>query len=117
MAVLAVIAMAMPPAPIPNMATRESGIEREAASTTSSTPSTAAPPISTRIPGRRPKAMTRAAASDPTPDAAIRKPNPWAPVPSTSRASEGMTTEKFIPAVATSPTTPTARSTMRVCLT
>ncbi len=58
-----------------------------------------------------------AASSDPTPDAAIRKPKPAAPLPSSFWANAGMSTLKFMPTVATTPTVTTASRTISVCRT
>ena len=72
--VLAVAAMPIAPNPTPSISSNESGYEREAPRRTSPTPSTIAPPAIRDGFGLRPNASHSAASSDPTPDAAIRKP-------------------------------------------
>lgn len=74
MVVLAIAAMLMPPTPIPNMHTIARGIDRVKPRAASSTPRSTAPATMIRGSGRPRKAIVSAASSDPTPDAAIRKP-------------------------------------------
>ena len=59
-------------------------------------------------------AIPSAATSDPIPVAVIRNPYPVASVWSTSRASAGIVTPKFIPNVDTTPTVTVASSTSSV---
>ena len=74
MVVLAIAAMLIPPTPIPNMQISARGIARVKPRAASSAPRRIAPPTMIRGSGRPRKAIVSAASSDPTPDAAIRKP-------------------------------------------
>src|SRR5438552_15564091 len=79
MVVFAVTAIEIPPAPATAIATSEIGTLVDTASTTQARPSAMAPIAIGRVPGRRWNATHRAARVGPTPDAAIRNPNPDAP--------------------------------------
>src|SRR5438477_9691663 len=114
MVVLAVTAIAMPPAPATAIATREMGNDVDTASTTDARPRAMAPIAIGRVPGRRWNATHKAASVEPTPDAAIRNPNPDAPTFRTVAARGGTSTEKFMPKVDARPTITTASSTIGV---
>ena len=110
----AVTAMAMAPAPETNIASSDSGYDVDTARTIEASPSAIAPPTIGPGPTRRWNATLSAASVEPTPDAAIRKPNPDAPTCRTLSASGGTSTWKFIPNVAASPTTVTPSNTSGV---
>ncbi len=110
----AVAAIVIPPAPIGIIRASDNGNEVETDSATDAMPSTMAPPAIRTGCGRPPMIRAIAAPSAPRPEAVIRNPYPAASLPRTFAASGGMRTVKFMPTVATSPTTVTASSTTGV---
>src|SRR5687767_1432640 len=108
--VLAVTAIAMPPAPAIAIARSDTGNDVDHPSISDPIPRAIPPAGIHHAFGRRVKATHSEATVEPTPDAAIRNPKPSEPTLRIWSARGGTRTWKFMPNVATRPTTVVASS-------